>query len=204
MKDYHVTLTVKNNHLFNYMQMKGINTVKELSKQTTVSESTIGNFLNLQVAPMGRNRWKPTVLTLAEFFKCQPEDLFPQQHIHEPMEKNKASFEMSSQDVTEITSSLRQTALSPEVSMMIGQSNDYLHKRLQEILDPRSYEIIKARFGLDTGEVDTLNKLGKRFKVAGSRIRQIELKALKKLRFQARPQIDPHFSEAIKTILGFE
>lgn len=204
MKDYHVTLTVKNNHLFNYMQMKGINTAKELSKQTTVSESTIGNFLNLQVAPMGRNRWKPTVLTLAEFFKCQPEDLFPPQHIHEPMEKNKASFEMSSQDVTEITSSLRQTALSPEVSMMIGQSNDYLHKRLQEILDPRSYEIIKARFGLDTGEVDTLDKLGKRFKVAGSRIRQIELKALKKLRFQARPKIDPHFSEAIKTILGFE
>jgi hypothetical protein len=204
MKDYHVTLTVKNNHLFNYMQMKGINTVKELSRQTTVSESTIGNFLNLQVAPMGRNRWKPTVLTLAEFFKCQPEDLFPPQHIHEPMEKNKASFEMSSQDVTQITSSLRQTALSPEVSMMIGQSHDYLHKRLQEILDPRSYEIIKARFGLDTGEVDTLDKLGKRFKVAGSRIRQIELKALKKLRFQARPKIDPHFSEAIKTILGFE
>ena len=130
MKDYHVTLTVKNNHLFNYMQIKGIDSVNELSRQTTVSDSTIRNYLNLQVAPMGTRGWRATALTLADFFKCQPEDLFPPQHIHEPMEKNKASFEMSSQDVPQITSSLRQTALSPEVSMMIGQSNDYLHTRL--------------------------------------------------------------------------
>ena len=204
MKDYHVTLTVKNNHLFNYMQMKGIDTVRELSRQSMVSTLTVSHFLNLKVAPMGIRGWKATVLTLAEFFKCQPEDLFPPQHIHEPMEKNKASFEMSSQDVTEITSSLRQTALSPEVSMMIGQSHDYLHKRLQEILDPREYEIIKARFGLDTCETVTLDELGNRFNVGRERIRQLEMRALKKLRFQAIPKIDPNFSEAIKTILGFK
>jgi len=51
MKDYQVTLTVKNNHLFRHMQLKDIKTSTELSQKSGVSYPTINNYLALRTAP---------------------------------------------------------------------------------------------------------------------------------------------------------
>lgn len=54
-------------------------------------------------------------------------------------------------------------------------------------LTPREKEIIKMRFGLDqSGEERTLEEVGKHFSVPRERIRQIEAKALAKLRHPSR------------------
>lgn len=200
MKDYHVTLTIKNNFLFRHMQIKGIETAKELAEKSGVSYPTIGNFLSLKSVPMGRDGWKPTVLALAAYFDCKPEDLFPEQHVHEPLKKNKASFEMSGQDVMEITSSLRQAALSPEVALMIGQSKDYLERALKEALNPREYEVLQRRFGLESGHPETLEQIAKSFGLDREWIRQIEYRAMKKIRAAAAR--DRHLMGAVNAILG--
>ena len=44
MKEYQVTLTVKNNYLFRHMQLKGIGSVKELAKKTKLSTATVQCF----------------------------------------------------------------------------------------------------------------------------------------------------------------
>ena len=49
-------------------------------------------------------------------------------------------------------------------------------------LDPREISIIKARFGLESGEVQTLEEVGTRLNVTRERVRQIEYIALRKLR----------------------
>ena len=49
-------------------------------------------------------------------------------------------------------------------------------------LDEREAEVIKLRYGLDNGSPLTLEDVGKRFQLTKERIRQIEAKALKKLR----------------------
>lgn len=53
-------------------------------------------------------------------------------------------------------------------------------------LTPREQEVLKLRFGLEDGRSRTLEEVGRQFKVTRERIRQIEAKALRKLRHPSR------------------
>ncbi len=64
-----------------------------------------------------------------------------------------------------------------------------LHEQLLEVLDTlteREQQVLRLRFGLDDGKPCTLEEVGKRFHVTRERIRQIEAKALRKLRHPSR------------------
>nr|WP_243110051.1 RNA polymerase sigma factor RpoD [Clostridium sp. E02] len=64
-----------------------------------------------------------------------------------------------------------------------------LHEQLMEVLDTlteREQKVLKLRFGLSDGRPRTLEEVGKEFNVTRERIRQIEAKALRKLRHPSR------------------
>ncbi|MBN2878273.1 MAG: RNA polymerase sigma factor RpoD [Clostridia bacterium] len=64
-----------------------------------------------------------------------------------------------------------------------------LKEQLTEVLDtltPREEKVLRLRFGLDDGRARTLEEVGKEFEVTRERIRQIEAKALRKLRHPSR------------------
>ena len=64
-----------------------------------------------------------------------------------------------------------------------------LKKQLNEVLStltPREEKVLRLRFGLDDGKTRTLEDVGKEFNVTRERIRQIEAKALRKLRHPSR------------------
>ena len=73
------------------------------------------------------------------------------------------------------------TTASPEDAA----SNHLLKEQVMEVvgtLSDREQKIIKLRFGLDGGRPHTLEEVGAEFAVTRERIRQIEAKALAKLR----------------------
>ena len=57
--------------------------------------------------------------------------------------------------------------------------------RGSEHLTDREQKVLRLRFGLDDGRARTLEEVGKEFNVTRERIRQIEAKALRKLRHRA-------------------
>ena len=64
-----------------------------------------------------------------------------------------------------------------------------LREQLNEVLDTlteREQKVLKLRFGLDDGRARTLEEVGREFNVTRERIRQIEAKALRKLRHPSR------------------
>ena len=64
-----------------------------------------------------------------------------------------------------------------------------LREQLEEVmktLTPREAQVLKLRFGLEDGKSRTLEEVGKEFNVTRERIRQIEAKALRKLRHPSR------------------
>ena len=73
-----------------------------------------------------------------------------------------------------------------------------LKEQLIEVLDTlteREQKVLKLRFGLEDGRARTLEEVGKEFDVTRERIRQIEAKALRKLRHPSR-------SKVLKDFLG--
>ena len=68
-------------------------------------------------------------------------------------------------------------------------SHILLKEQLEEVLKtltPREEKVLKLRFGLEDGRSRTLEEVGKEFNVTRERIRQIEAKALRKLRHPSR------------------
>ncbi len=64
-----------------------------------------------------------------------------------------------------------------------------LKEQLMDVLDtltPREEKVLRLRFGLDDGRARTLEEVGREFQVTRERIRQIEAKALRKLRHPSR------------------
>jgi len=64
-----------------------------------------------------------------------------------------------------------------------------LREQLIEVLKtltPREESVLKLRFGLEDGRPRTLEEVGKVFDITRERIRQIEAKALRKLRHPSR------------------
>ena len=64
-----------------------------------------------------------------------------------------------------------------------------LKEQLVEVLStltPREEKVLKLRFGIEDGRTRTLEEVGKEFNVTRERIRQIEAKALRKLRHPSR------------------
>jgi RNA polymerase primary sigma factor len=72
-------------------------------------------------------------------------------------------------------------SLSPEESAIYQLLRGHVAEFLQ-YLSPREQRILKMRFGLEEGRTHTLEEVGKEFGVTRERIRQIEAKALQKLK----------------------
>jgi RNA polymerase primary sigma factor len=78
-----------------------------------------------------------------------------------------------------------QEAMSPAEAA----ANTLLRREIEDALNkltPREREVIRMRFGLDDGNPRTLEEVGRYFKVTRERIRQIEAKALKKLKHPSK------------------
>jgi RNA polymerase primary sigma factor len=73
------------------------------------------------------------------------------------------------------------TVTNPADTVIQEELLHYLNSAL-EALDPREQYILRARFGLDDGQMQTLEKIGQELQLTRERVRQIEVRALEKLR----------------------
>jgi RNA polymerase primary sigma factor len=78
-----------------------------------------------------------------------------------------------------------QEAVSPAEAASAAILREKIEETLNK-LTPRERDVLRMRFGLDDGYSRTLEEVGRHFKVTRERIRQIEAKALKKLRHPQR------------------
>jgi len=88
-------------------------------------------------------------------------------------------------------------AISPSEAVISVNLKEYTSQVLRT-LTPREERVIKMRFGLEDGSEHTLEEVGQSFQVTRERIRQIEAKALRKLRHPSRSRKLKAFVEGVK------
>jgi RNA polymerase primary sigma factor len=88
-------------------------------------------------------------------------------------------------------------AVSPSEAVISVNLKDYTSQVLRT-LTPREERVIKMRFGLEDGSEHTLEEVGQSFQVTRERIRQIEAKALRKLRHPSRSRKLKAFTDGLR------
>ena len=90
-------------------------------------------------------------------------------------------------------------AVSPSEAVIAVNLKEYTGQVLRT-LTPREERVIKMRFGLEDGSEHTLEEVGQSFQVTRERIRQIEAKALRKLRHPSRSRKLKAFVDGVKEV----
>ena len=88
-------------------------------------------------------------------------------------------------------------AVSPSDAVISVNLKEYTSQVLRT-LTPREERVVKMRFGLEDGSEHTLEEVGQSFQVTRERIRQIEAKALRKLRHPSRSRKLKAFVDGVK------
>jgi RNA polymerase primary sigma factor len=86
------------------------------------------------------------------------------------------------------------TEASPNESLLTHDLEVHVERALA-MLSPKEREILRLRFGIGADGEHTLEEVGERFRVTRERIRQIEAKALRKLRHPLRGRVLKTFFE---------
>ena len=158
MKDYLIQVRVKNGYLHRRMREMGFPSNAALSRESGVSSSRIGQFLNLKSYPMSRitGQWLAGVQALADTLNCLPEDLFPPQHIQDPLTKNEVEFEMNLDEVR-----LLERQSDPEALLLEDESRTLVHAALASLAkkNPREAQAVQQRFFEDATLKEIADKL---------------------------------------------
>lgn len=158
-------------------------TQKQLASKLGFGEQSYGKIENLRCYPTEYQMEK-----LCEFFHSSKEELFP--------EWAKIIFIDDRREIIKEVEIDRTMLSSPEVLQLVAPDSpeeDFEKENLREVmlgvldtLNPREKKVLEIRFGLKDSAPKTLEESAKEFGVTRERIRQIEAKALRKLRHVCR------------------
>ena len=144
---------------------------------------TINKLLRTQRRMTQELNREPTIEELAKELEMEPEKIEYVMKIKQDISSLDAGVGRDGEDEDSVLGDFieDEDSTTPEEAA----SNQLLKEQVQDLLDTlsdREQKIIKMRFGLENGKSHTLEEVGQEFAVTRERIRQIEAKALAKLR----------------------
>ena len=171
-KDYRVTIKVRNANLLRAIEQIGEMPGQTFADKAGISYHHLNGLISCKISPLKPDgSYREGVINLCEYLNKMPCDLFSQDQI-EPLKTNSVDVELTYEQCAELS-------YNPMTIESI-QQNELLYEALER-LTTKEKEVIKKRFGLE-GSKQTIGEVSKSFNVSRERIRQIEARALRKLR----------------------
>lgn len=136
---------------------------------------------------LGRN---PTEVEMAEALEIPPQQLRQLQQLRR--QALSLNHRVGKEEDTELMDLLEdEDNQSPEAKMNESMMRQEIWDVLGDVLTPREKDVISLRYGLITSEPCTLEEVGNMFNLSRERVRQIQSKAMRKLR-------RPHIAKRLK------
>lgn len=183
--DYLVQVRIKNNRLLLIMKREGYDNVHRLAKAAGIGATRLGQIVNFKTGGKHKatDSWRPTVVRLADFLRCLPEDIIPEQHWHVGLKRNRAEITASKEDIGLLIDALAPKSLDEK---LMDDDRARLVREAVATLTPRQQAVLTARFGLGADEPKTLEEVAQEQGVTRERIRQVEANAFRRLKHPAK------------------
>lgn len=177
MKNYRVTVKVRNNRILKTIEATGAVVGGKWCEANGLPYSKINDLINMTASPlMDDGTLHPVAARLCALLNVLPDDLWSSEQLH-PLECNFSSMEMSHEQVVAMLPAEQQSVMLDTSSLEEGQTRALLRKTIAT-LNAQEQEVVHLRFEEDL----TLKEIGIRLGLSVERIRQIEHRALRKLR----------------------
>lgn len=171
-RPFRVVAKLKNNRLIRAREQLGHMTTVAAARAIGVDNHLLGTYEAMTRSPWNKKRggWNESALRIAHAYAYHPEELWP-----------------------DVIQSVRATSATLELAEpVMAVAADFDAKELTEqtrkalaTLTPREEKVLRKRFGIGERSDQTLEEVAEDFDVHRERIRQIEGKALRKLRHPA-------------------
>ena len=206
MKDIRVIVTVKNAVMLRAMEQAGFNTAIELARASGVNNSTVGQYLNLKLAPYTPSgELRDSIVRIGYALKRLPEDLFPAPFLRRALQTNRVTRDVDAASLPALMATAPPSiAYDPERSFIVKEAVDSLMNALDSVKngygqnDARNIAIVKHYYGLEGGEPSTLNATAKHFGLTPNRVRQILANVERRLK---RKLNSPEYEDAKSAML---
>ena len=187
MTDYRVQIKVRNARLLRAIEKAGHQPGQIFAREVGISYTGhLLPYLNLKRTPFDENGdLRPCAEMLCVFLNRLPDELWSEDQRY-PLLTNAAEIELSAASVHELLASPSDCA--DPLSLLEKKQAAQAVDALLDTLTPREAEVLRLRHGID-GEPMNLEEMAKAKGCSRERIRQIEAKALRKLRAPARQTV---------------
>lgn len=200
MSDYRVKINVSNARIRRAMEAAGYTSIQAMCLEHKLRLDVVYKLVNMKMSPLSNDgKWSSTSLKLADALNVLPDDLFSERQKTVTLKTNEGHRDVTESELAAIAAEhdwnerledMRENDVINQIAS--EQTEKVLNAALEHLLTPKEIEVVKARFGFDGEIVQSLDKVGERFGVSRERIRQIENKALRKLR---KPYVLEFFEE---------
>ena len=171
MEDFNIKVSVRNGRLLKAIRAR-YDSVADLSRQLVRGKSQLQSLVTMKAKPFNDKGWTDLALDVAAMVGEEPEELWPE-HIRElQLLKSTSEMEVGLDSVKRII----QDGSTEKTLTQFSAISD-----LSSGLSPRERRCISLRFALHQSLEETAKVMG----VTRERARQIECKALRKMRFYA-------------------
>jgi len=200
VSDYRVKISVSNARIRRAMEAAGYTSILAMCQEHKLRLDVVYKLVNMKMSPLSNDgKWSSTSLKLADALNVLPDDLFSERQKTVTLKTNEGHRDVTESELAAIAAEhdwnerledMRENDVINQIAS--EQTEKVLNAALEHLLTPKEIEVVKARFGFDGEIVQSLDKVGERFGVSRERIRQIENKALRKLR---KPYVLEFFEE---------
>lgn len=189
MKEYRVKVTVRNNLLLTAIEEAGYKSQTDFAKACDLNKNVVNALVAMRMAPIGdRGDFIEPAKQIMEVLGACPTDLWTEEQLNLSLKRNTSERYYGKQ---ELNLAMVKADDSLLVDFNVGKNIDEkeTHDRVEYYLDsltPREAKVLRLRFGIDTDKEYKLEEIADMFNVTRERIRQIEAKALRKMRHPSR------------------
>ncbi len=186
MEEYRVDIKVRNNLILTKIEQLGFSSPYDFCKSTNISYVSLLRFLNMKESIFDKyGKIKYSIHKLCETLKCIPEEIFSANQMEASLKDNKRSVQMGEAEVKFLMEQTNHQKLLED-----QYQEKQLSSTIEDVLNTlpdREKMVIQMRRGLgDYGHEHTFIEIGKVMNITPARVRQVEERALRRLRHPMR------------------